>query len=92
MADAVCHVESWRSWRRLAGASIRAKESGRHHARTQLAAGQGPVFVSGVIDETGKLQSLRSIRAQDARSQPAIQALQQWQFLPAQLDGRPVGQ
>ena len=58
--------------------------------RTQLAAGQGPVFVSGVIDETGKLQSLRSIRAQDARSQPAIQALQQWQFLPAQLDGRPV--
>lgn len=58
--------------------------------RTQLAAGQGPVFVSGVIDETGKLQSLRTIRAQDARSQPAIQALQQWQFLPAQLDGRPV--
>jgi hypothetical protein len=57
--------------------------------RTQLAAGQGPVFVSGVIDETGTLQSLRSIRA-DARSQPAIQALQQWQFLPAQLDGRPV--
>jgi hypothetical protein len=58
--------------------------------RTQLAAGQGPIFVSGVIDESGKLQSLRSIRAQDARSQPAIQALQQWQFLPAQLDGRPV--
>jgi hypothetical protein len=57
--------------------------------RTQLAAEQGPVFVSGVIDETGTLQSLRSIRA-DARSQPAIQALQQWQFLPAQLDGRPV--
>jgi hypothetical protein len=46
--------------------------------------------VSGVIDETGKLQSLRTIRAQDARSQPAIQALQQWQFLPAQLDGQPV--
>ena len=58
--------------------------------RTQLAAGQGPVFVTGVIDEAGKLQSLRTIRAQDARSQPAIQALQQWQFLPAQLDGRPV--
>ena len=56
----------------------------------QLAGGQGPVFVSGVIDETGKLQSLRTIRAQDARSQPAIQALQQWQFLPAQLDGQPV--
>ena len=56
----------------------------------QLAREQGPVFVSGVIDEAGKLQSLRTIRAQDARSQPAIHALQQWQFLPAQLDGRPV--
>jgi hypothetical protein len=58
--------------------------------RIQLGGGQGPVFVSGVIDETGKLQSLRTTRAQDARSQPAIHALQQWQFLPAQLDGRPV--
>ena len=59
-------------------------------ARVQLAGDQGPVFISGVIDETGKLQALRTIRGQDVRSQPAIQALQQWQFLPAQLDGRPV--
>jgi Gram-negative bacterial TonB protein C-terminal len=59
-------------------------------ARIQIAGEQGPVFISGVIDETGRLQALRSIRAQDVRSQPAIQALQQWQFLPAQLDGRPV--
>ena len=58
--------------------------------KTQLAGEQGLVFVSGVIDETGKLQSLHTVRTQDARSQPAIQALQQWQFLPAQLDGRPV--
>jgi Gram-negative bacterial TonB protein C-terminal len=56
----------------------------------QLAGEQGPVFVSGVIDETGKLRSPHTIRAQDARSQFAIHALQQWQFLPAQLDGRPV--
>jgi len=59
-------------------------------ARSQVAGEHGPVFISGVIDETGKLQALRSIRAQDVRSQPAIQALQQWQFLPAQLDGQPV--
>ncbi|HET8891654.1 MAG TPA: energy transducer TonB [Candidatus Angelobacter sp.] len=59
-------------------------------ARSQTAGEQGPVFISGVIDETGKLQALRSLRAQDLRSQLAIQALQQWQFLPAQLDGRPV--
>ena len=59
-------------------------------ARSLHAGEQGPVFVTGTIDETGKLQSLRPIRAQDARTQPAIRALQQWEFLPAQLDGRPV--
>ncbi|HET9166294.1 MAG TPA: energy transducer TonB [Candidatus Angelobacter sp.] len=59
-------------------------------ARAQGASEQGPIFITGTIDETGKLQSLRSIRTQDARSQPAIHALQQWEFLPAQLDGRPV--
>ena len=58
--------------------------------RAQSAGERGPVFITGTIDETGKLQSLRSIRSQDPRSQPAIHALQQWQFLPAQLDGRPV--
>jgi TonB-like protein len=59
-------------------------------ARAQGAGEQGPIFITGIIDETGKLQSLRSIRTQDVRSQPAIHALQQWEFLPAQLDGRPV--
>jgi hypothetical protein len=59
-------------------------------ARAQAAGEEGPIFITGTIDETGKLQSLRSIRTQDARSQPAIHALQQWEFLPAQLDGRPV--
>ena len=59
-------------------------------ARAQGAGEQGPIFITGTIDETGKLQSLRPVRTQDARSQPAIHALQQWEFLPAQLDGRPV--
>ena len=59
-------------------------------AHAQFAGEQGPVFITGTIDENGKLQSLRSIRAQDARTQPAIHALEQWEFLPAQLNGRPV--
>jgi len=50
----------------------------------------GPVFVSAIIDENGKLQALKSIRVQDTRSQAAIRALEQWEFLPAQLDGKPV--
>jgi Gram-negative bacterial TonB protein C-terminal len=59
-------------------------------SKSQLIEESGPVFVSGTIDENGKLQSLRTVRTQDARSQSAIRALQQWEFLPAQLDGRPV--
>lgn len=58
--------------------------------KAQFAGETGPVFITGVIDERGKLQSLRSMRPQDARSQPAIRALQQWEFLPAQLDGKAV--
>jgi hypothetical protein len=59
-------------------------------ARSQLTGDPGPVFVTGIIDENGKLQFLRAIRAQDPRSQAAVLALQQWEFLPAQLDGKPV--
>ena len=55
-----------------------------------LTGDSAPVFIAGIIDEHGKLQSLRPIRAQDARSQAAIHSLQQWEFLPAQLDGKPV--
>jgi Gram-negative bacterial TonB protein C-terminal len=50
----------------------------------------GPVFISAIIDENGKLQALKPVRAQDARSQAAIRALEQWEFLPAQLDGKAV--
>jgi len=50
----------------------------------------GPVFISAVIDENGKMQALKAIRAQDTRSQAAIHALEQWEFLPAQVDGKPV--
>ena len=58
--------------------------------KAQLTADPGPVFIAGIIDENGKLQTLRSIHAQDQRSQAAVRALQQWEFLPAQLDGKPV--
>lgn len=58
--------------------------------KTDLTANLGPVFVTGIIDENGKLQALRAIRAQDGRAQPAVDALAQWVFLPAQLDGKPV--
>jgi hypothetical protein len=50
----------------------------------------GPVFVTAIVDENGKLQSLRPVRVQDTRWQTAVRALEQWEFLPAQLDGKPA--
>jgi hypothetical protein len=58
--------------------------------KTALTSNSGPVFVTGIVDENGKLQALRAIRALDARAQWAVNALAQWEFLAAQLDGKPV--
>jgi hypothetical protein len=66
------------------------KKVGASMPKSQLIGDPGPIFVTGNIDENGKMRSLRSIRAQDARAQAAIRALEQWEFLPAQLDGKPV--
>lgn len=59
-------------------------------SRSQMLGDGGPVFVTGTVDENGKTQSIRCLRSQDAGCQPALRALQQWEFLPAQLDGKPV--
>ena len=66
------------------------KKSQATAPRTELTANSGLVFVTGIIDENGKLQALRAIRALDGRAQSAVVALSQWEFLPAQLDGKPV--
>jgi len=58
--------------------------------KTKLIANSGPVFVTGIIDENGKLQALHAVHAQDARAQFAVTALSQWEFLSAQLGGKPV--
>ena len=58
--------------------------------KTDLTANSGPVFIIGIINEKGKLQALRAIRTLDVRAQSAINALAQWEFLPAQLEGKPV--
>lgn len=58
--------------------------------KTELAADSSPVFITGIIDESGKLHTLRPIRPQDPRSQYAMRALEQWEFLPAQMDGKPI--
>jgi hypothetical protein len=66
------------------------KKVGATMPKAQLVGEPGPVFVTGNIDESGKMRSLRGVRIQDARAQAAIRALEQWEFSPAQLDGKPV--
>ena len=58
--------------------------------KTILTVNSGPVFVTGIIDENGKLAALRAIRSVDVRTQSAVTALSQWEFLAAKLDGKPV--
>jgi hypothetical protein len=64
------------------------KKAGATMPKAQMGNDTGPVFVTGVIDENGKLQALRAIRSTDNRSPAALRALQQWEFQPAQLDGK----
>jgi hypothetical protein len=58
--------------------------------KSELGANSGPVFVTGIIDENGKVQALRAIRALDGRARSALNAIAQWEFLAAQLDGKSV--
>ena len=58
--------------------------------KADIGADAGPVFLTGIIDKGGNLQLLRAARAMDARAQVALRAVAQWEFLAAQLDGKPV--
>ncbi|MGI9101719.1 MAG: hypothetical protein ACR2IF_04660 [Terriglobales bacterium] len=49
-----------------------------------------PVFVTGIIDENGRMQNMRAVYADDSRSVPVISTLEKWEFLPAQVNGRSV--
>lgn len=57
---------------------------------TKLNPHSEPIFIAGIIDESGRLQSLRAVHAADPRARTAVAALAQWEFSAAQLDGEPV--
>jgi hypothetical protein len=49
------------------------------------------IFIKGMISATGELTGLQAIRPMDdVYTKSALTALQQWQFLPAELDGGAV--
>ncbi len=51
---------------------------------------QGEVVVHARVDETGKIIATRVISGPTALRQAAIEALQQWKYEPARLNGKPV--
>jgi len=50
----------------------------------------GTVYISAVIDENGRIRELRPVRGDAAMSKAGVDALTQWEFLPAQLGNKPV--
>jgi len=48
------------------------------------------IFLSGMITVSGQLRELRPLRPQENGSQIAMDALQQWQFTPAEVNGQAV--
>jgi len=51
---------------------------------------EGRIFLFGIITASGELRELRSVRPHQSGSQIALDALAQWQFEPAELNGQPV--
>jgi protein TonB len=63
----------------------------RYSEQARRAGVQGMVIVEAVIDEQGQVTKVRLIRGLPmALDQAAMQAVQQWRFKPAMLNGHPV--
>ncbi len=63
----------------------------RYSEMARKAGVQGTVIVEAVIDEQGRVTNERLIRGLPmGLDQAALEAIQQWRFKPALLDGRPV--
>jgi TonB family protein len=51
---------------------------------------QGEVTIDALIDSTGKVAAMKPISGPVALQQAAMDALRQWNYEPARLDGQPV--
>ncbi len=50
----------------------------------------GTVVLEVSLDEEGKITSIRVVQGIASLTEPAVNALQQWKFRGAKLDGKPV--
>lgn len=51
---------------------------------------QGEVTIDALIDSTGKVAAMKSVSGPVALQQAAMDALREWKYEPARLDGQPV--
>jgi protein TonB len=59
-------------------------------AIAQTARVQGVVILEAVLDAEGRVESVRVLRSIPLLDQAAVDAVQQWRFTPALLNGTPV--
>ena len=56
----------------------------------QSAAIDGVVILDAIVDEHGRIQSLKVLRGHPLLAKAAIEAVQQWEYEPLKLNGRPT--
>jgi protein TonB len=56
----------------------------------QMAAIDGIVILDAIIDEHGRVQSLKVLRGHPLLAKAATDAVQQWEYEPLKLNGRPT--
>jgi protein TonB len=56
----------------------------------RLARGEGIVILEAVIDASGRVEAVRVLRSVGLLDQAAIEAVREWQFTPAQLNGTAI--
>ena len=50
---------------------------------------EGVVILEAIVDEEGRVESVRSLRTATIFDDPAIKAVRQWRYSPVLLNGRP---
>lgn len=50
----------------------------------------GTVIVLAVVEADGRVSEAKVVKSIPSLDDPSVQAVRQWRFEPAQLDGRPV--
>ena len=56
----------------------------------QESGSEGVVILEGTIDTDGTISALRTLRGLEGLSEAAQEAVRQWEYVPAKLNGGPI--